>query len=166
MSWEDNKPFLRQESCWRCKFGHSTGTKCSSPGRITDVFCEKTRRWGKIQQACYCEKWVPNCPPELYYREDGIPVRNKTSLDYRTASQWESVGRYVKYDAEGLEMHPTMNGSKTYTYFLIEDTVESIEELESNREEADKIIEEKILELERLDKMGFFDEWKKSKFQH
>ena len=63
-------------------------------------------------------------------------------------------------------MHPTMNGSKTYTYFLIEDTVESIEELESNREETDKIIEEKILELERLDKMGFFDEWKKSEFQH
>lgn len=132
MSWEDNKPFLRQESCWRCRYGHSGRTKCSSPGLITHVFCDKTRRWVKIQCACYCKKWEPNCPPTLYYREDGIPVRNKTSLDYRTENQWREVGRYIKDGAKGLEMHATMNGSKIFVYYLISETIseEELEELE------------------------------------
>lgn len=73
-------------------------------------------------------------PAELYYREDGIPVRNKTSLDYRTENQWNMVGRYIKDGAKGLEMHPTMNGSKTFTYYLIEDTVEILPMSESEIE--------------------------------
>lgn len=125
MSWaDDNKPFLRQETCWRCKSGRGNGTKCSTPGRITHVFCAKRRRWVNNNKACVCEWWDSLMPAELYYREDGIPVRNKTSLDYRTENQWNMVGRYIKDGAKGLEMHPTMNGSKTFTYYLIEDTVE------------------------------------------
>lgn len=124
MSWaDDDKPLLRQETCWRCKWGRGNGTKCSSPGRITHVLCSKRHRWVNNFKACVCEEWKSIMPAKLYYREDGVPVRNQTSLDYRTANQWEMVGRCIKDDAEGLEMHPTMNGSKTYTYYLIEDTI-------------------------------------------
>ena len=124
MSWiDDEKPLLRQETCWRCKWGRGNGTKCSSPGRITHVLCKKRHRWVNNFKACVCEEWESIMPAKLFYREDGIPVRNQTSLDYRTANQWEMIGRYIKEDAEGLEMHPTMNGSKTYTYYLIEDTI-------------------------------------------
>ena len=45
MSWaDDDKPFLRQETCWRCEFGRGGQTKCSSPGQITHVF--RTKRHG------------------------------------------------------------------------------------------------------------------------
>lgn len=97
MSWaDDDKPFLRQETCWRYKSGRGNGTKCSTPGRITHVFCAKRRRWVNNNKACVCELWDSLMPAELYYREDGIPVRNKTSLDYRTENQWNMVGRCIK----------------------------------------------------------------------
>lgn len=79
-------------------------------------------------------------PAKLYYGEDGIPVRNKTSLDYRTENQWSMVGRCIKDGANGLEMHPTMNGSKTCVYYLIEDTVEIPPMSESEIELFDKIM--------------------------
>lgn len=124
MSWaDDDKPLLRQETCWRCKSGRGNGTKGPSPGRITHVFCTKRHRWVNNYKACVCELWDSFMPAELYYHEDGVPVRNQTSLDYRTENQWNMVGRYIKDGAKGLEMHPTMNGYKTFTYYLIEDTV-------------------------------------------
>ena len=125
MNWRDKKPFLRQESCWRCKYGHSTGARGPVPGKITEVYCTRTKRWGSIYRACYCEKWKPNYSAELYCGEDGIPVRNKTSLDYRTKIQWGNVGRVIKDGAVGLDMHPTMLSLKTLTYYLIEDTLEA-----------------------------------------
>lgn len=125
MSWaDDDKPILRQETCWRCKFGRGNGTKCKRAGMITHVLCKKRHRWVSNYKACVCELWVSIMPAKLYYHEDGIPVRNQTSLDYRTENQWAEVGRCIKDGAKGLEMHPTMNGSKTYVYYLMEDTIE------------------------------------------
>lgn len=124
MSWQDEKPLLRHESCWRCKSGHGGETICSSPGRIVKVRCEKTGRMGSINRACYCQKFEPLYKAELYYADDGIPVRNKTSLDYRTENQWWEAGRWLKAAAKGIDMHATMNSSKTFRYYLIDETVE------------------------------------------
>ena len=52
----------------------------------------------------------------------GIPVRSKTSLDYRTKSQWQSIGRKVKKGAKGLKMYPMIGAIGTIAYYLIEQT--------------------------------------------
>lgn len=122
MSWQDDKPFLRQESCWRCAYGHSGETEGKIAGLIERVRCDITHRMGSIDRACYCDKFKPRFAAELYYGEDGIPIRNRTSLDYRTERQWNEVGRRLKDDAVGLDMHSTVMGRKTFRYYLIDET--------------------------------------------
>lgn len=132
MAWQENRPFLRQESCWRCKFGRSGETECAGPGRIIKVRCEKTHRMGSIKRACYCPMFESVYEAKLFYGEDGIPIRNRTSLDYRTERQWNEVGRIIKKGAKGLDMHVNLMGLKTFRYFLIEETEELVEEPKMN----------------------------------
>lgn len=122
MDWQDNKPFLRQESCWRCSFGHGGTTECESPGGIIKVLCDKTHRMVSTKRACYCQMFAPLYPAELHYGKDGIPIRNRTSLDYRTERQWNDVGRQLKENAKGLEMHANGMAIRTYRYYLNEET--------------------------------------------
>lgn len=54
--------------------------------------------------------------------DDGIPVRNTTSLLLLTKSQWAELGRSIKADAKGHEMHPSMMARRTYVYYTEEET--------------------------------------------
>lgn len=122
MSWQDDRPFLRQESCWRCAYGYSGETDGPVPGKIERVRCDITHRMGSIWRALYCKHFTPRWKPELYYGADGIPIRNKTSLDYRTERQWNDAGRRLKNDAVGLDMHATIMGKITFRYYLVDET--------------------------------------------
>ena len=54
--------------------------------------------------------------------DDGIPIKNRQPLDYRTEKQWEDAGRKVIDQSAGVEMHPTRRSRKTCIYYLIENT--------------------------------------------
>ena len=121
MSWQDHRPLLRLASCWRCR--NCDDLDDAIVRKTTKGHCIATKRWGSLERACYCTKWNPKDPPDLRHKKNGKPIRNRTSLDYRTENQWWEVGRAVKEDAEGVEMYCTGLGDKTFWYYLIEDTV-------------------------------------------
>lgn len=108
-------PYLREDRCSRCLY-------CRRYDRLTKTnHCARTKRSGSIERAHWCEEFKHRNSSGSYYK-DGIPVRSKTKDDYRTESQWLTVGRYVKDGEEGVEMFSTMNTSRTYVYYLIEQT--------------------------------------------
>lgn len=123
MSWEYHKPFLRQETCLKCKGGHGKGSANRKCGWKLEVLCKITKRWGNNERACYCPKFQHFYSAKLYYAPDGVPVRSRTSLDYRTLNQWYDANREVKDGAVGIRMHPISTTSKTYVYFHFDDTV-------------------------------------------
>lgn len=53
---------------------------------------------------------------------DGIPIKNKQPLDYRTANQWQEVNRQIKDNAIGVLMHSNSHSLKVYRYYLIDET--------------------------------------------
>ena len=113
-------PYLREDRCSRCFY-------CSLYNeRSKTYYCGRTKRSGGIDRAHWCEQFKHRNPSGLYYK-DGIPVRSKTRDDYRTENQWLAVGRKVKDGKEGLEMYASMNTSKKYVYYLIEQTDEYLD---------------------------------------
>lgn len=112
---DEDRPFLREDTCARCI--HST----DYDSRLYMSTCTRSGRRGQTERGHYCVKFENRNPPELYYMH-GIPVRSKTSLDYRTKSQWQRIGRKVKKGAKGIQMYPMIGAMGTTTYYLIEQT--------------------------------------------
>lgn len=119
----EERPYLREDTCARCL--HCQDYKARSKNN----YCKETKRSGSTSRGHYCEKFKNRNSKKLYYKEDGIPVRSKTSMDYRTEYQWDSVGRKVKDGEEGLEMYASMNTSKKYVYYLIKQTEECLDRM-------------------------------------
>lgn len=113
-------PYLREDRCSRCFYCSLYNTRSKTN------YCGRTKRKGSIERAHWCEKFKHRNSSGLYYK-DGTPVRSKTRDDYRTENQWLTVGRYIKDGEKGLEMYPTMNTSKTYLHYLIEQTEECLD---------------------------------------
>lgn len=113
---------LRNNSCWQCKHCLK-GDGDPVTGRHKRRLCDITKRWGKLDNGQYCLRYEYRQLPNVV-ADDGIPVRNRLPEDYRTRKQWEDVGRRVKADAIGVEMHANRHSKKTYIYFLEEDTEE------------------------------------------
>ena len=112
-----DRQYLREDRCPRCKFS----SLCVYRLRIN--YCSRTKRKGSIERAHYCEKFMPRNSKDMVYR-NGMPVRSKTSTDYRTANQWMNIGRTVREGEIGIEMYATMASSKTCLYYLVEQTEE------------------------------------------
>lgn len=93
------------------------------------VRCTITKRMGKLTRAYNCEHF------EYMQRhssigDDGIPIKNRQPLDYRTRNQWqETEGRRIKEGEKGVLMHSSRVSSKVYEYFLVDQT-EVIEDAE------------------------------------
>lgn len=116
---------LRSMTCWQCI--HMKDTKDANgnhSNKPTSCLCEVTKRWGKLTRGNYCERFE--------YRQwhnstadDGIPIKNRQPLDYRTERQWLDCRRKLKAGAIGKEMYASRNNMKnTYTYYLIDETEE------------------------------------------
>ena len=65
-------------------------------------------------------KFCSKCGKEI--ADDGIIIKNRQPLDYRTETQWLEHGRIIKPGAKGKIMHATRHNLKTYVYFLEEQT--------------------------------------------
>lgn len=113
-----SETMLRSNTCWQCK--HCEKTDYFKPKKR---FCGVTRRWGNIIKGNWCKKWEYRQLPNPI-ASDGLPIKNRQPLDYRTAEMWNEVGRCIKPDAKGVEMHANRQSMKTYIYYLIEDTYE------------------------------------------
>ena len=111
---------LRGDTCARCQHCREY-----DPHEKTNR-CDVSKRHGSILRGHYCENFKHRNGSGLFYR-DGVPVRSKTSDDYRTELQWEKVGRKIKEGEKGLLMHPSMNTLKKYVYYLIEQTEECLD---------------------------------------
>lgn len=110
---------LHSNTCYSCL--HCIRTQSDKPGYPSKGLCEITKRWGSLSRGTECNRYE--------YKQlnnpigtDGIQIKNKQPLDYRTAKQWLDDNRKVKPEAKGVEMHATSHSMKTYTYYLIEDT--------------------------------------------
>ena len=110
------KEKLRTLTCFRCAH------RGSSDGTAKRCFCEVTKRWGDVVRGYYCAKFErlekSSCDLEL----DGFPRRNLLLEDYRTAKQWEDVGRVVNQGAKGRRMYANGSSRRTFVYFLPEET--------------------------------------------
>ncbi len=106
-------------TCYSCI--HCTDTKSSKHGYPTKRYCDKTKRWGKMAIGYNCSFFEYKQRPNAI-GTDGIPIKNKQPLDYRTAKQWLECGRKVKPGANGVEMHANSHSLKTFVYYLIGDT--------------------------------------------
>lgn len=117
------KEFLRIASCWTCLYRdlyqiHSIGST-----KQKKCYCTITKRFGNLERANYCEhyEYVQLSNP---VGENGILIKNRQPLDYRTPIQWEYVGRKIKSDAIGKQMYASRQSKKIFTYYLIEETEE------------------------------------------
>lgn len=106
-------------SCYSCV--HCIDTKSNKPGYPTHNYCEVTKRWGKLQRGHYCNNFEYMQRPNAV-GTDGIPIKNKQPLDYRTANQWQEVNRQIKDNAIGVLMHSNSHSLKVYRYYLIDET--------------------------------------------
>ena len=109
----------RGHSCWSCQ--HCGESERGSQGRPKRVKCEITKRMGKLSRGYYCQhfKYMQRSG-EL--GDDGIPIKNRQPLDYRTERQWESEGRRIREGETGVIMHSSRLSLKVYEYYLIEQT--------------------------------------------
>lgn len=109
----------RGHSCWSCK--HCGVSEIGSQGKPKRVKCEITKRMGKLSRGYYCQHFeYRQRPKEL--GDDGIPIKNRQPLDYRTERQWESEGRRIREGETGVIMHSSRLSLKVYEYYLIEQT--------------------------------------------
>lgn len=121
MGWSDDKPKLRSFSCWSCI--HCGSQTAGSPGKPEKVKCEITKRSGSLKRGNYCDHFEFNQRSNAI-GDDGILIRNRQPLDYKTEIQWKECGRKIRSGAAGVEMHSSRLSKRTYTYYLIEDTEE------------------------------------------
>ena len=56
--------------------------------------------------------------------DDGLPVKNRQPLDYRTRKQWEAEGLRIRAGETGRMMHASRMSLKVFEYFLIDQTEE------------------------------------------
>lgn len=110
---------IQSNSCYSCL--HCIDTRSEKPGYPNKGLCEVTKRWGKLSRGTECERYEYRQRPNPI-GSDGIPIKNKQPLDYRTAIQWLEDNRKVKPGAKGVIMHANSHSMRTYTYYLIEDT--------------------------------------------
>ena len=111
------KLILRKLTCRSCI--HSS--QPDNPYRHKKCFCNKTKRTGNLVRGYYCEKFEFRQLAKPV-GDDGVPVKNRFPQDYRTANQWNEVGRKIINGEVGIEMHPNRTTLRVYTYFLIEQT--------------------------------------------
>lgn len=111
--------YLRSATCYCCE--HRRETKGKRPGYPEKCFCNYTKRWGKLERGHYCKNYN-FISPGKEIADDGIIIKNRQPLDYRTETQWLEHGRIIKPGAKGKIMHATRHNLKTYVYFLEEQT--------------------------------------------
>ena len=110
---------IRSLTCWQCK--NMGETDSYKPKRCK---CQINDKWIALEYGRDCKKfeyrqWHNEKAP------DGVPIKNRQPLDYRTEKQWEECGRKVIDPAAGVDMYATRHNMKTkFRYYLIEDTIE------------------------------------------
>lgn len=109
----------RGHSCWSCE--HCGKAERGSMGRPKRAKCDITKRMGKLSRGYYCQRFEYK-QREKALGDDGLPIKNRQPLDYRTAKQWESEGRKIKSGETGVLMHSSRLSMKVYEYYLIEQT--------------------------------------------
>ena len=77
--------------------------------------CEITKRMGKLSRGYYCQHF------EYMQRsgelgDDGIPIKNRQPLEYRTERQWESGGRRISEGETGGSRHASGRSLKVREY--------------------------------------------------
>ena len=102
--------FYRQETCGRCKHGQMvTSKRCK---------CLLNKRTGSADRACWYEAFQPRFPPGYVGTDDeGTPLRSQTCEDYRTPTQWASVGRLPQPGAVGLDMKAVYLARQAQRYY-------------------------------------------------
>lgn len=111
----------RAHSCWCCV--HCGQSEKGSQGKPKRVKCEITKRMGKLSRGYNCQHF------EYMQRsrevgDDGLPIKNRQPLDYRTRKQWEEEGRRIRSGEVGEKMHPSRLSMKVCEYYLVEQTEE------------------------------------------
>ena len=102
---------IRSHTCWSCS--HCGPSEVGDGGKPKRVKCEVTKRMGKLTRGYDCRYFeYKQRPGEL--GKDGIPIKNRQPLDYRTANQWEQDGRRVKDGETGVIMHSSRMSLKVY----------------------------------------------------
>ena len=112
---------LRSFSCGQCIFG----------GGVMEgehhVDCQKRSYRPHVSAAETCEDFkhrLAEYPQSIDTIEkseyDGLPIRSKTAMDFRTEKQWMAAGFRVKPGEEGYEMHPAFLAKRTCIYYLPE----------------------------------------------
>lgn len=111
---------IRQLPCYHCV--HCIECKDMIRGRFTKRKCDLTKRWGRMDKACYCTKFEDKrkeSSPALF---NGYRVRKDQIEDYRTTNQWASAGYVIRDGAVGTEMYASrfsaMNDGPRFIYFL------------------------------------------------
>ena len=109
----------RSHTCWSCL--HCGEAESGSLGKPKRAKCTITKRFGKLSRGYDCKHFeYKQRTKEL--GADGLPIKNRQPLDYRTAKQWEDEGRRVKAGETGVLMHSSRLSMRVYEYFLIEQT--------------------------------------------
>lgn len=122
-----NEKTLRGFTCWQCKHCAKTSDLNGKPTRKPQKsLCALTKRWGSLNRGRCCERFE-------YFQwnksvaDDGLEIKNRQPLDYRTEKQWLACGRRLKPSAVGKEMHASRHNMKTvFRYYLIEETEECL----------------------------------------
>jgi len=120
----------RQASCFRCALGkpHKYDER-----KECDVTCTLDGKTKRKDTACVCPRFESKDGLQFSYGEDGVPIRNRTSLDIRTKAQWEEVGYRLTEHAKGVGMHPAAEkyrrGMNTVcTYYTVLETVDPLKD--------------------------------------
>lgn len=121
LSEKKGNRILRSFSCGQCIFG----------GGVMEwehhVDCQKRSYRPHVSAAETCEDFkhrlaeYPQSIDTIQKSEyDGLPIRSKTAMDFRTEKQWLAAGFQVKPGEEGYEMHPAFLSKRTCIYYLPE----------------------------------------------
>lgn len=114
----------RSATCWSCQHMGMTKDKTGTHGtRPSSCFCEFSRRWVSLQRGQVCSNYIYKQWHSEIAR-DGILIKNRQPLDYRTRNQWLECGRELKGNAIGIEMYSTKQSKRLYKYYLIDETEE------------------------------------------
>lgn len=113
---------IRHLTCWQCRhLGETKSEGISNRDPIKNL-CEITHRWGSLERGYDC-KYFEYRQWHKRVADDGIEIKNRQPLDYRTEKQWLECGRKIKKGAVGKEMYASRHNMKrTYRYYLIEET--------------------------------------------
>lgn len=109
----------RSHSCWSCL--HCGQSELGDQGKPKRARCEITKRMGKLSRGYSCQHFeYRQRSKEL--GEDGLPIKNRQPLDYRTERQWMEEGRQIRAGETGVKMHSSRMSLRVYEYYLIDQT--------------------------------------------